>query len=439
MRNRILAVVVLALAASAPLALADSCPIVGFQQSGDEPFNVFVGSGSYLGVDTRDVTSDRVAALKLKDESGVEIVAVDQDAPAGKAGLKEKDVILSFNGSKVDSVEQLRRMIREVPPGRQVTLGISRDGQAMNVPVAIGDRKQITKLHIKNKSKYAFANPPMPPMPPMGMMGPDVDIPNINVMVQTSGRDGLMVENLTPQLGEFFGVKGGQGGVLIRSVEKGSSADKAGLKAGDVIVRVDKDRIDDVGDWRRTIRSRSGATPVSILRDKREQTIQMTFPERRNRESGMVIDNEDIDIALDSQELKRELERMRPEIEKQTREISMQISREMNAHRGEIEKAMAESHKAVAQAMKETQKEMEKAQKELEEQLKDIRESKWKRTKPPLLSCGKGAHYAFLFYLVLSSAFRRSHARDCLFVARRGQRRERRRLHAVASLLLRQV
>ena len=373
MRNRIIAVVVLALAVSAPVALADSCPIVGFQQGGDEPFNVFVGSGSYLGVDTRDVTSDRVAALKLKDESGVEIVAVDQDAPAGKAGLKEKDVILTFNSAKVDSVEQLRRMIREVPPGRQVTLGISRDGKAMNVPVALGDRKQIAKLQIKNKGKYSYnyAVPPMPPMPNMSMMAPDVDIPNFNVMVTTSAKNGLMVENLTPQLSEFFGVKGGQGGVLVRSVEKGSTAESAGLKAGDVIVRVDKDKIDDLGDWRRAIRSRSGATPVVIVRDKREQTIQMTFPERRNRESGMVIDGEDLDINVNVQELKRELERMRPEIERQTREISMQISNEMASHRGEIEKALADSHKAVAKAMKEHQKELEKAQKELEKELKD--------------------------------------------------------------------
>jgi serine protease Do len=373
MRNRILAVVVLALAASAPVALADSCPVIDFQQSGDEPFNVFVGSGSYLGVDTRDVTSDRVAALKLKDESGVEIVAVDQDAPAGKAGLKERDVILSFNNSKVDSVEQLRRMIRELPPGRQVTLGISREGKAMNVPVALGDRKQMAKIHIKNKGKYSYnyAVPPMPPMPPMGMMAPDVDIPNINVMVTTSARNGLMVENLTPQLSEFFGVKGGQGGVLVRSVEKGSSAETAGLKAGDVIIRVDKDKIDDLSDWRRAIRSRSGATPVVVVRDKREQTIQMTFPDRKSRESGMLMDGEDFDFNVNVQELKQEMERLRPQIEKQTREISMQLSKEMASHRGEIEKAIAESHKAVAEALREQSKELEKAQKELEKELKN--------------------------------------------------------------------
>ena len=61
------------------------------------------GTGSYLGVDISDVTSERLAALKLKDERGVEVTMVDQDAPAGKAGLKEHDVILTMNGTNVES------------------------------------------------------------------------------------------------------------------------------------------------------------------------------------------------------------------------------------------------------------------------------------------------------------------------------------------------
>jgi S1-C subfamily serine protease len=96
-----------------------------------------VGGSSYLGVDTRDITPDRLGALKLKEEQGVEVTMVDQDAPAGKAGLKEHDVILTVNGAAVESVEQLRRVIRETPPGRVVTLGLSRDGQAMTLKVQL--------------------------------------------------------------------------------------------------------------------------------------------------------------------------------------------------------------------------------------------------------------------------------------------------------------
>ena len=121
----------------------------GGQLCSQEPFSEAFGyssedfgGGSYLGVDTRDVTTDRLSDLKLKEEHGVEVTLVDQDAPAGKAGVKEHDVILSLNGNQVESVEQLRRMIREIPPGRLVTLGISRGGQPVTLKAQLADRKK---------------------------------------------------------------------------------------------------------------------------------------------------------------------------------------------------------------------------------------------------------------------------------------------------------
>ena len=125
----------------------------GGQLCSQEPFSESFGyssedfgGGSYLGVDTRDVTADRLPDLKLKEEHGVEVTLVDQDAPAGKAGIKEHDVILTLNGNQVESVEQLRRMIREIPPGRTVNLGISRAGQSMTLKTQLADRQQTFAL-----------------------------------------------------------------------------------------------------------------------------------------------------------------------------------------------------------------------------------------------------------------------------------------------------
>src|SRR5271169_896979 len=98
------------------------------------------GTSSYLGVDIVDITSDRLGALKLKEEQGVEVTMVDQDAPAGKAGIKEHDVILTMNGTPIESKTQLQRMIHETPPGRLVSFGLSRDGQALTIKVQLGDR-----------------------------------------------------------------------------------------------------------------------------------------------------------------------------------------------------------------------------------------------------------------------------------------------------------
>src|ERR1700692_526194 len=86
------------------------------------------GTTSYLGVDIVDITSDRLGALKLKEEQGVEVTMVDQDAPAGKAGIKEHDVILTMNGTAVESKRQLQRMILETPAGRLVCVGEWRGG-----------------------------------------------------------------------------------------------------------------------------------------------------------------------------------------------------------------------------------------------------------------------------------------------------------------------
>ena len=236
---------------------------------------------SYLGVDTRDITADRLGPLHLKEETGVEITMVDQDAPAGKAGLKEQDVILTVNGEKIASVEQLRRVIRETPPGRIVSLGVSRDGQPMSFKVQLADRKNgFADSYGPNGKGFHFTMPTMPSMPEMPSL-PDLDIPVSIVVVHSSARSGLMVENLTPQLGDYFGVKNGEG-VLVRSVERGSRAEKAGFRAGDVITKVNGEPIHDAGDFTHALRSRKdNSVSIAFIRDKKEQTVTLPLPERK--------------------------------------------------------------------------------------------------------------------------------------------------------------
>ena len=254
------------------------------------------GSGSsYLGVDIADVTGERLSELKLKEEHGAEVTMVDQDAPAGKAGLHEHDVILSMNGMSVESAAQLRRMIKETPSGRVVSLGISRDGQPMTIKVQLADRKKSVSWTPENH-EYKFEMPAMPPIP-------DIDIPISVVIAHSSVRSGLMVENITPQLGDFFGVKGGKG-VLVRSVEKGSRGEKAGFHAGDVIVKVNDQVVHDSSDFTHALReSRGEAANVTVVRDKKEQTLTITLPARKD--SGMVIDesmeNDEYDLSADTE------------------------------------------------------------------------------------------------------------------------------------------
>lgn len=303
-------------------------------------------TGAYLGVDISDVTSDRLTALKLKDERGVEVTMVDQDAPAGKAGLKEHDVILNLNGSQVESVEQLRRMIHEIPPGRMVSLGISRDGQPMTLKAQLSDRKKTFGTAMPGKA-FSFTMPAMPHIPAIPAMPamPEMDVPVSVVVVHSSARSGLMVENLTPQLGDFFGAKDGQG-VLVRSVEKGSRAEKAGFRAGDVIVKVNGESISDSGDFTHAMHGRKSSTVnVSIIREKKEQTLTLALPERNQSK---VLDESyevpEVDAETVISDARSELARVAPEMETvlEIRPDLEGAKRDLRAQQQELKKAMRE-------------------------------------------------------------------------------------------------
>lgn len=346
------------------------------------------GGNSYLGVDIADVTGERVSQLKLKEEKGVEITMVDQDAPAGKAGIREHDVILTMNGTPVDSAAQLRRMIHETPPGRVVTLGLSRDGQPMTVKVQLGDKGKEYAYSPKAKD-FHFEMPPIPPIPPM----PEIDIPAFNMVVVTSSpRSGLTVENITPQLGEFFGVKNGNG-VLVRAVAKGSRAEKAGFRAGDVIVKINDQTIHDTSDFTHAVRSREGdSVNVGVVRDKKEQTIALPMPERKD--SGELFDEESLEYPLlgdasrvelreVQQEVQQEIARVQPEIKLATEEVRKDVGeirksaceRAKEAHR-EAEQQRREARQQAEEQRREARQQAEEQRREAEEQRREAEEQR---------------------------------------------------------------
>jgi serine protease Do len=327
------------------------------------------GGGSYLGVDTRDVTPDRLTALQLKEEQGVEVTMVDQDAPAGKSGLKEHDVILSVNGTSIESVEQLRRMIHEIPAGRQVTLGISRKGQEMTLKAQLASRRKSFAL-ASGQKEFKFEMPVIPEIATM----PDIDVPVSIVVVHSSTRSGLMIENLTPQLGDFFGVKNGQG-VLVRSVEKGSRAEKAGFRAGDVVVRVNGETVNDAGDFTHAVRSRKDSkATIGIVREKKEQTITLTLPEAKDGgflNESFRVPEIDAQVHMSLVRAETEIARLKPEIERTAQQMSKaelkhiqpqidQARAEVCRHKQELNKQMLEMRQQMRQHGNEWKKELER-------------------------------------------------------------------------------
>jgi len=325
------------------------------------------GGSSYLGVDTRNLTQDRLSELKLKDDNGVEVTMVDQDAPAGKAGIKERDVIVSVNGSNVQSVEQLRRMIREIPSGRVVTLGLMRDGQPLTLKAQLADRKTAFTVVPDVKIKpFKFE------MPNVQVLQ-DMDIPASVVVVHSSARSGLMVENLTPQLGTYFGAKDGQG-ILVRSVEKGSLAEKAGFRAGDVIVKVNNEGISDTGDFTHTLRMNRDDTKqttinVGIIRDRKEQTLSLTLPERKRSE----MREESLDVPDMNAQVKSELDQARVHVAELRPEM-MKYAEQIKRLKPEMEKMAQEVKDQQEEIQKNLRQEMENLQEELHDQQKEYQE-----------------------------------------------------------------
>ncbi len=318
-----------------------------------------ISRGSYLGVDSRDVTPERSSALKLKSAQGVEILMVDQDAPAGKAGLKEHDVILTYNGKSVQDVDQLRQLIRDTTPGTKVNLGISRDGQQQNVAVELADRK---KVMIAGDHVIHIPKIEIPPMP---------EIPDVPIVTMMGRRNGLTVENLSRQLGDYFGAKDGRG-VLVRNVEKNSPAEAAGFKAGDVIIRVGSEPIESMSDFNQTLRQQSaGKVPVTVIREKKEQTFTLTMPEKRGDRSsksfptGDDFDDINIEIADIGPQIQKEMEIARAEMQKAFND--RKIQKELLDAQRETQKTFKENSKEIQKAMEKAQKDMQKAMKELKD------------------------------------------------------------------------
>ena len=316
------------------------------------------GESSYLGVDIADVSAERLSELKLKEEHGAEVTMVDQDAPAGKAGLHEHDVIVSVNGTAVESAAQLRRMIKETPPGRVVNLGISRDGQPVGIKVQLADRHKSMEWEPK-------IHPEIPKIPSM----PDFDLPVSVVIVHSSARSGLMVENMTPQLGEFFGVKGGNG-VLVRSVEKGSRGDKAGFHAGDVIVKVNNQAVHDSSDFTHALRSsQGGSASVTLIRDKKEQKLTLTLPEKKD--SGSLLEDtfEVPDFSAETQDalnrVREEVARLSPAIRETVHAEAERVQQEATRCRD----AQQRLHDSQQKKMQDRELQMQKQQQRLRQEL----------------------------------------------------------------------
>jgi serine protease Do len=291
MQNRKIAIFGLALTALVGAAVAGLAAQAGQAQGERSRPRVMMldGRGSQLGVVVQDLDD---AALKAAGaQHGVRIDDVEGGSAAARAGLKEGDIVVDVDGDRVRSARQFSRVIQETPEGRSVRLGVLRNGQKQNVDVTPerqsfsfnidGDRigRDIERSLRDIEPRLREIEPRLREIEPRlrefrfdGPMSFDFDFPRLT---SPRGRLGVQLGELTPQLAEYFGAK--EGGVLVSSVTKDSPAEKAGLKAGDVITSINGDNVRGTDDLVDELRDTTGEVTVGIVRDKKSSSVKATL------------------------------------------------------------------------------------------------------------------------------------------------------------------
>lgn len=247
-------------------------------ETDDAPIVIGEEGPSWLGVETNEVTAEKAKELKLSAERGVVLGKIVPDSPAAKAGLKENDVVTEINGQRVEGAAQFRRMIHEIPAGRSIQLTVWRDGRSQTISATLGKSEErhraMRPMIAPTPGTFAFRMPDMPEIPSMEWNG--------NMLFGGGQpRLGIDAEDVSGQLGAFFGAPDGEG-ILVRDVNSGSPAEKAGVKAGDVITSLNGERIRTVGELREKLSAKRDdkdrIVKLGVLRNKSELSLSVELP-----------------------------------------------------------------------------------------------------------------------------------------------------------------
>jgi serine protease Do len=206
----------------------------------------------YLGVVPQDIDETMAKALKLKTTEGSLIGDVTSGGPAAKAGIQPGDIIIEFNGKKIENGADLRNIAAETESGTSVDIKILRDGKEKTITVKLAERPNDEQLANAARGE------------------PD------HKMSKTLG---ISTQTLTPALSKQLGLHS-QHGVVITEVTPGSPADDAGLKDGDLINEVDRTKVQSVLDFQKAIHKLSPGDDVAFLvkRGQRSFFVAIQIP-----------------------------------------------------------------------------------------------------------------------------------------------------------------
>jgi serine protease Do len=191
----------------------------------------------YLGITMNDVTPDNASFFNLPDATGAIVSQVVPDSPASRAGLKSGDVLRELNGRKMNNGSALQVAVSETAPGSTIDLGILRDGKPQTVKITVGE------FHATNAEEAS----------------------NGGSAQGNSGKLGLALADLTPDVRQQLNVPDQVHGAAIQDVRPGSPADDAGLAAGDVILEVNRKPVDSADNVTSAVRAVPAGKDILLL------------------------------------------------------------------------------------------------------------------------------------------------------------------------------
>ena len=280
-------------------------------------------SRPWLGVVTQGLDDDLRDGLDYRGD-GVLVNRVADDSPAAKAGVRQGDVIVSMNAKKVNAPEDLQDLVRAARAGDRATLVVVRDGKNQTLTAALVERPNDMswgddshRIVIRESPGMRFDLDHMP------------DLPNLADMPQIGrGRLGVELQDLNPDLGGYFSVPDGKGALIV-SVVEGSAAEKAGLKSGDVIVKIGDRAVEDADDASRAIRQADGATPIEVMRKGKRTSLTATLESHQHVHRVYVSHSGDDDMPGmgddDVRQMNSDLRRQMDDLRREIRQLSEQL------------------------------------------------------------------------------------------------------------------
>lgn len=212
--------------------------------SADSARIVTVAKGSkqgWLGVAIQDMTKEHARSADSKVEKGALVIDVVEHSPADSAGIEAGDIIIEFDSKAIHKADDLVKAVGKTKPGAKAHIVVVRKGERKTLQVALG----------KNPRCCESFTISVPKVPCARVFWGDCML-------------GVELMELNKQLGEYFQAPKGEG-VLVKSVEKESVAEKAGLKAGDVVIKVGTSNVNEIKDIRRGMEDYSEGDTVDVV------------------------------------------------------------------------------------------------------------------------------------------------------------------------------